>query len=125
MTTLEANYGSIATVESNTNHLVSKKAEAGTECCICSIEFNGKEMGIGHTAFNVDHLFHIECLKKWWNKGKHRCPICRAHLTDSKNRLNKLTSSQKCCIGVALSLLCSFGTVMSIALTLGYISRIQ
>ena len=169
MTTLQANYGSIATVESNTNHLVSKKAEAGAECCICFTKFNEEEICIGHTVSNVDHVFHKECLKGWWDQGKRSCPVCRAHLTDSENRLNtdpenglntdpenglntdpenrlntdpenglntdpenrlispqrRCTSSQRCCVGVVLSILVGLGVVLAITMTFGYISSLQ
>ena len=124
MTTLQANYGSIAIMESNTNQLVSKKAEDGTGCCICSAKFNEEEICIGHTAFNVDHVFHKECLKRWWDQGNRSCPVCRAHLTDSEDRLNRFTGSKRCCIGIALSVLCALGNVLAIAITFGCLSRI-
>ena len=130
MSTLQANYGSIATVESNTNHLVSKKAEAGTKCCSCSVKFNKNESCMGHTASNVDHVFHEKCLKEQWNQGNRSCPVCPAHLTDPENRLvtdpenrlgGRLTAAQKCYrIGIAISALGALGTVVAIGTTLGF-----
>ena len=41
-------------------------------CSICFDEITGK----GQTKLNCNHVFHEECIDKWF-KRSHQCPLCR------------------------------------------------
>lgn len=45
-----------------------------TPCAIC---LNDVRETRSNKSMRCGHLFHGECLKKWKDKGKNTCPLCR------------------------------------------------
>lgn len=64
-----------------TNKLVESDLNSVKECCIC-LEDNSLEQSI---KLNCNHIFHKECIKKWYNEVKtnyqyklnFNCPLCK------------------------------------------------
>ena len=56
-----------------------KQASDSNECVICLQVTNSGKL-LGHD-FNesVSHIFHEDCLKKWY-QNHQTCPICRSHI---------------------------------------------
>lgn len=56
----------------------------GAECAVCSEDLEDKAWGKSSNTRDVEalfetcgHVFHVECLGQWIEKGGRRCPLCR------------------------------------------------
>ena len=48
------------------------------ECAICHQQMNANEEDIRmHTNQVIPHVFHINCINRWYAEGHNTCPICR------------------------------------------------
>ena len=56
-----------------------KQASDSNECAICLQVTNSGKL-LGHDVNeSVSHIFHEDCLKKWY-QNHQTCPICRSHI---------------------------------------------
>lgn len=54
-------------------------------CAICTVEFREDEE-VCTLDCKSPHAFHNQCLERWLNLGRRKCPICRA-----KIQINRLS----------------------------------
>jgi hypothetical protein len=52
----------------------SKSINIDDECSICTYNLNNKKNIV---FLECHHVFHIDCIFKWFNSNKNTCPNCR------------------------------------------------
>ena len=60
------------------------------ECTICLETCKLNLTNPNCVLLKCNHVFHLDCLKKWIMSGQEnyiKCPLCRTNLLNEKNRL--------------------------------------
>jgi hypothetical protein len=71
-----------------------QKYDIQTECAICSLNF--EENSIVKTLYPCGHIFHNECIRKWFYGEKiirSKCPVCRKK--DTIAEVNRIMQYEK------------------------------
>ena len=52
-------------------------ADVEASCSVCLLDYEEGDRVVFSTRTVCPHAFHEDCIMKWLEKGKKRCPICR------------------------------------------------
>lgn len=52
-------------------------------CAICLMEFEREDLV--NELGRCGHVFHVECLEKWFDKCQFNCPLCRSSVLCVRN----------------------------------------